>query len=144
MISRMEWTDQTRSTLRAAIDRIIPPDEFSGAWDAGVGQYIEQILRTDLRDSATAFGDGLAALDAEALALNGRAFASLDESHQDVILQAVERGDVPAPWPTPPKEFFALLVNLTAEGFYGDPANGGNRQMISWKMIGYEPRGQTP
>jgi hypothetical protein len=27
------------------------------------------------------------------------------------------------------------------EGFYGDPGNGGNRNAVSWHMIGFEVRG---
>ncbi len=33
-----------------------------------------------------------------------------------------------------------MLVRLTAEGYYGDPGNGGNREAASWQMIGYDPR----
>jgi hypothetical protein len=32
------------------------------------------------------------------------------------------------------------MVDLAAEGFYADPANGGNRDAASWRMIGYDPR----
>ena len=45
---------------------------------------------------------------------------------------------------TPPPEisaaaFFARMTDLAHEGFYADPANGGNRDRLSWKMIGYDP-----
>ena len=33
---------------------------------------------------------------------------------------------------------FARLVELAHEGFYADPGNGGNRDAVSWRMIGYE------
>ncbi len=140
----MEWTSSTRETLRAAVDRIIPSDEFSGAWDAGIGEFIQQILRTDLHDAAVGFLEGLAGLDAEAMATADKSFASLSPSQQDAILTAVQSGQVRTRWETPPREFFTLLMNLTADGFYGDPANGGNRGMVSWKMVGYQPKGQTP
>ena len=140
----MPSTDQINSTLRAAVDRIIPQDQYMGAWEAGVGQFIERILQTDLHDAATGFFEGLAGLNAEAIAWANKPFASLDSSQQDAILTAVQNGQIKTKWTTPPQEFFTLLVNLTAEGFYGDPANGGNRDMVSWNMIGYEPRGQTP
>lgn len=35
------------SVLRAAIDRIIPPDDFPGGWDAGVGKFFAQLLTTE-------------------------------------------------------------------------------------------------
>jgi gluconate 2-dehydrogenase gamma chain len=35
------------------------------------------------------------------------------------------------------RAFFARLLTLTMEGFFGDPAYGGNRNMASWKMLGF-------
>jgi hypothetical protein len=32
-------------------------------------------------------------------------------------------------------------VEHSAEGFYSDPGNGGNRDNIAWKMIGFEVTG---
>ena len=34
-------------------------------------------------------------------------------------------------------DWFRQLVELTAEGFWADPGNGGNRDARSWAMIGY-------
>jgi hypothetical protein len=31
-------------------------------------------------------------------------------------------------------------VELAHEGYYADPGNGGNRDAVSWRMIGYDPR----
>jgi gluconate 2-dehydrogenase gamma chain len=28
-------------------------------------------------------------------------------------------------------------VTLTIEGFYSDPGNGGNRDAVAWRMIGF-------
>ena len=36
--------------------------------------------------------------------------------------------------------WFAALVELTAEGFWADPGNGGNRDARSWDIIGYRHR----
>ena len=33
--------------------------------------------------------------------------------------------------------FFETLFANTIEGFFSDPAYGGNRNMASWKMVGY-------
>ena len=35
------------------------------------------------------------------------------------------------------KEFFELMLQNTMEGFFADPLYGGNRGMVSWKMIGF-------
>jgi hypothetical protein len=41
-------------------------------------------------------------------------------------------------WPIPPSRFFEMLVNTTAEGYYSEPQQGGNRGAISWVMTGFE------
>ncbi len=33
--------------------------------------------------------------------------------------------------------FFTLLRNYTMAGFFADPVQGGNRDMVGWKMIGF-------
>jgi gluconate 2-dehydrogenase gamma chain len=35
------------------------------------------------------------------------------------------------------KQFFEALLELTLEGFFSDPIYGGNRDKVSWKMIGF-------
>jgi gluconate 2-dehydrogenase gamma chain len=35
------------------------------------------------------------------------------------------------------RAFFARLLTLTMEGFFGDPIYGGNRNKVSWKMLGF-------
>src|SRR5262249_13757464 len=35
------------------------------------------------------------------------------------------------------KQFFDALLDLTMEGFFSDPIYGGNRNKVSWKMIGF-------
>jgi hypothetical protein len=144
MIAKMQWTDATRNTLRAAVDRIIPQDDFPAAWEAGAGDYIDHILSGDLQHLAAAFLDGLAALEAESQARFGETFSSLAAKEQDEILRDVETGAVKTAWKNSPAEFFRVLLELTSEGYYSDPGDGGNRGMISWRMIGFDPKGQMP
>src|SRR3712207_7688305 len=33
--------------------------------------------------------------------------------------------------------FFETLLANTIEGYFADPAYGGNRDMVSWRMIGF-------
>jgi len=35
------------------------------------------------------------------------------------------------------KAFFGRLLSLTVEGFFGDPIYGGNRDKVSWRMLGF-------
>jgi hypothetical protein len=127
-------------TLRALLNRIIPPDEDPGAWEAGVGDYLLRQLDGDLRAEVDHYRAGLEALEAEALAMAGSAFSALSPAMQDALLRRVEAGEVAHAWPVDPAQFFALAVQHAIEGYYADPANGGNRDAASWRMIGFVPR----
>ena len=35
-----------------------------------------------------------------------------------------------------PAAFFRLLRDYTMMGFYGDPRHGGNKERVSWRMLG--------
>jgi len=116
-------------TLRAVVDCLIPPDDFPGAYDAGVCNYIEQLFRTDLAEHAEFFQAGIDAIDVEALATYNAPFAVLTRDQQMSILESIESGAA---------RFFEMLVNITAEGYYSDPHQGGNRGCVSWVMTGFE------
>jgi len=125
-------------TLPAVVDCLIPPDDFPGAYEAGVCDYIEQLLNTDLAEHAEFFRAGLDAIDNEALATYNARFAVLTRDQQISILEAIESGAVKSSWPIAPTRFFEMLVNTTAEGYYSDPEQGGNRGRTSWVMTGFE------
>lgn len=128
-------------TLAAAVNRIIPPDEWPGGWEAGVGDYLYRQFERDLKDARATYQQGLDALDAEALVVFAVRFVQLDDEQQDALLYNVERGVVQTEWPFHPGGFFAMMVQHATEGFYSDPGNGGNRNQVAWEMIGFEVRG---
>jgi len=134
----MGFTPQDLAILRAAVDRILPPDDFPGAWEAGAAEYLGRQLEGDLAFMRPIVQAGLAALDAEARTRSGIDFAARSPEAQDALLRDVEKGAVRGEWPVSPEQFFALLVRTTAEGFYSDPAQGGNRDCVSWAMTGFE------
>jgi gluconate 2-dehydrogenase gamma chain len=135
----MAFTPQELAILRAAVDRILPPDELPGAWEAGAAEYLGRLLEGDLVAMRAVVQAGLAALDAEAQTQAGSGFAALSPAAQDALLRDVETGAVRGAWPVSPAQFFDILVRTTAEGFYSDPAQGGNRGRVSWTMTGFEP-----
>lgn len=134
-------TESQRVTLRALVDRIIPADDFPGGWEAGVGDYLDRQFSGDLRPLVEMYRAGLDALDEEAHAMTGGEFADLDSEAQDEVLRRVESGEVLANWSVDPVAFFRNAVEHAAEGYYGDPGNGGNRDGVSWRMIGFEVTG---
>jgi hypothetical protein len=130
------FTPEHRDTFLAAADRIVPADDFPSASQAGAEEYVLRLLAGDLRDRADEFLSGLDLLNLEAAAaFEGRSFAALSQPQQDLVLSRVESYSSAAA-----RAFFSLLVDLVTEGYYADPANGGNREAQSWKMIGYETR----
>jgi hypothetical protein len=131
------FSSQQAATLRAAIDRIIPPDDYPGGWDTGVGDYLARQFARDLAPQLGAYQSGLDQIDSTAHAGSGAIFAELTPAAQDALLAQIEagaHGDDLA-------RFFRLLVGHAMEGFYGDPGNGGNRDQVAWRMIGFEVRG---
>ena len=134
-------TETQRATLRALVDRLIPADDFPGGWDAGVGDYLDRQFGGDLSESVDLYRSGLDALEVEARAAAGVGFVALAPTAQDDVLRRVEVGDVATDWPVDPADFFRAATEHAAEGYYGDPGNGGNRDGVSWRMIGFEVTG---
>jgi len=125
-------------TLRAVVDCLIPGDDFPGAYEAGVCDYLERLLQTDLANQAEFFSVGIKAIEAEALVRFDRPFADLSPAEQTSMLAAIEVGRIETSWSIPPARFFEMLVCTTAEGYYSEPQQGGNRGAISWVMTGFE------
>ena len=125
-------------TLRALVDCLIPADDFPGASDAGVCDFLARLFGSDLSQEIDFLHTGLEAVDAEAIARFNRNFAELDHAQKVSTLQDIESGKVSTAWTISPRRFFSMLVNTTAEGYYSDPQQGGNRSAISWVMTGFE------
>lgn len=124
--------------LEALLDAIIPPDDYPGAVDAGVGDYLMRQFSGDLAALLSSYQRWLNDLEAESRAISGKSFAALDLEGRTRLLKRVERGEVKVAWSVEPALFFRQIVEHCAEGYYSDPGNGGNRDGLSWRMIGYE------
>ncbi len=133
----IELTEQQQQTLRAVLNRLIPPDDYPGAWESGVGDYLARQFEGDLSSVFEDYCTGLAALDAESVARFQQSFSKLAEQDQDRLLGLIEAGEVITTWAVAPRFFFKLLMNTTAEGFYSEPEQGGNRNAASWHMTGF-------
>lgn len=122
------------------MNRIIPQDDFPDAWEAGVGDYLRRQFERDLRSQVETYQLGLETLEEESQAFAGKGFTELDAFRQDAVLNRIETGQVELPWPVNPTEFFHMVIEHVMEGYYSDPGNGGNRDSIAWRMIGFESR----
>ena len=130
-------TETQLQTLRAAMDTLIPPDESPGAWDNGTGDYLLRQFNGDLAHLVQEYRLGLDALDREAQTVYKQPFALLEPAQRAELFTAIENGDAQTPWPVSSTAFLSLMVAHTAEGYYGDPGQGGNLHRASWDMIGY-------
>jgi gluconate 2-dehydrogenase gamma chain len=130
-------------TLRAVVDCIIPADDFPGAYEAGVCDYLMRLFETDLKREVEFFIAGLDSIELEALARFGEPFANLTSAQQVDTFESIQQGDLMTSWPISPQRFFDMLVCTTAEGFYSDPQQGGNRGAVSWVMTGFEDQANS-
>lgn len=131
-------TVHAHAILAAVLDRLIPADAWPSATQGGVLQYLERRFAEDVGIWTDLLEPGLLALQAEALVRHGTSFTDLAEIRQDALLHDVEEGQMSG-WPIPCQLFFATVMRLAMEGFYASPDSGGNRNGVSWEMIGYRP-----
>jgi gluconate 2-dehydrogenase gamma chain len=145
----------------AAVDTIIPADELSPSGsDCGCATYIDRQLASAWGGGAKMYRAGpyfkgkpeqgyqlpltpaefiiagIAAANAWSRKTYGRDFDRLDADKRIEALKAMQEGKA-AFENFNARAFFARLLTLTMEGFFGDPIYGGNRNMVSWRMLGY-------
>ena len=156
------FTAQEGATIEAFVDRLIPSDDLSpGGKDCGCAVYIDRQLagpygRNEGWYMSGPFQDGtkqqgpqspvtpaehyrkaLAALDAACRAKFGnRAFVALSDAQKDDAIKGLEDGSLKLGG-VDSQNFFELILTDTQTGFLADPIYGGNRDLVSWKMIGF-------
>ncbi|WP_436789673.1 GMC family oxidoreductase N-terminal domain-containing protein [Yinghuangia sp. YIM S10712] len=113
--------------FRAVVDRVIPPDEWPGGWEGGVGDYLRAEWDADLAWCHEPL-ERLAAALADACA-DGADFADRDTVEQDRLLAAA------AADPAVGEAVFAA-VRVATEGFYG---RDGVHPPAGWAMLGFDP-----
>ena len=119
-------------------DQIIPADQDPGASWAGVVNYIDRQLCGPYQHLQKTYRQGLAHLNQTCQRVHGKPFADLAAERQLDMLQRLEAGQVDADiWRDPSgTQFFEMVVDHTMQGYYGDPRHGGNRDAVSWQMLG--------
>jgi len=152
------------ATVEAIVDRLIPGDHLSpGGKDCGCAVYIDRQLAGSFGQASRLYtkgpfmpglstqgyqGDltpagryrlGLAALNDYASATYKKDFRGLTPQQQDELLAGLDGGKIKLALKPgfSTKEFFEMVLQNTMEGFFADPLYGGNKNMASWKMIGF-------
>jgi gluconate 2-dehydrogenase gamma chain len=123
--------------LDAIVARLIPTDANGpGATEARAVHYIDRALGGALASSRQAYTAGLAALDRHARSSRGKPFTELSTADQDAVLGDVETGAATG-FTGSSAAFFALVLNHTQQGTFGDPYYGGNANFVGWDLLGY-------
>ena len=146
--------------IEAAVARLIPADDkwpgaleadvpnymdkqLAGAWGAGERLYRSGPWKEGLPTQgyqlpftpAELFRAAIRGIRAQ-LSTKGTPFEMMAPAQQDAYLKSLETTDFDLDG-VPSKVFFSSLWQMTQEGFFSDPVYGGNKDMVSWKMIGF-------
>ena len=115
--------------IEAVAAQIIPTDDAPGAREAGVVYFIDRALGTFFSQLASDYRAQLITFQAEYRERfpATRSFASLTSEQQIEHLKTIDH--------TP---FFTTTHLLTLLGMFTLPTYGGNRDLVGWKLIGFE------
>lgn len=156
------FTGEEWAFLQAACARLIPADENGpGAVELGVPEFIDREMDGAFGHAANwymqgpfasalpelgyqspltpraVYRAGIAAVDAHCRRTFGnKSFSELAVTQQDAVLTDLEKGALDFE-NVSGKAFFGFLLQNTKEGYLADPIHGGNKNMGSWKMIGF-------
>lgn len=148
--------------IEAAVDVFIPKDDVGpGGVEAGVVYYIDQYLAgafgvgsgTNLQGpflpgSATqGYQLPFTPQQIYRIAIRevdiycrdtfvDKPFPALSHDDRNGVLKRMQQGAISLPT-VPARTFLLALYNNTMEGYFADPAYGGNRDKATWRMLGF-------
>lgn len=153
------FNDAEARTVEALAERLIPADELGpGAAEAGAVTYIDRALAGFSRDLQPVYKLGLRELDRWCRERHGGSFTQLDDVHRDEVLVRwlgpPERpaddgsradlrspgelaGSGESPGSSRISRLLAVVREHAVEGFFCDPAYGGNRDAIGWRLVNF-------
>jgi gluconate 2-dehydrogenase gamma chain len=118
--------------LAALAEQIFPSDPGSpGAREAGVIHFIDRALGSFAADQAGPVRGALAEINRLAAERHpdGGRFGALDAARQEALMPAVAA--LPA---------FTPVRTLVVWGMFANPSYGGNRDLVGWKLLGFDDR----
>jgi gluconate 2-dehydrogenase gamma chain len=117
------------AALEAWCDGLIPPDQDAGGADARVPRFIDLQLTRKYRKLLPKYREALAAFAAWR--------AQSPDAPVESLLGKMEKGEAPKDlFPGGGKDAFEMVLTHAMQGYYGSPRHGGNRDYVSWKMLG--------
>ncbi len=124
--------------LQALADTVIPADNWPGAVEAGVCNFILNLLEHEENWRVSAYRNGLLALDRLAHSVNSSPFHTLTLQQKTELLEMVETRSAEAQRAGVDLDWLRVVFRHCAEGYYADSGNGGNIDNKSWEMVGFK------
>jgi gluconate 2-dehydrogenase gamma chain len=140
-ISQWRYLNKEEITLLDAIvEQIIPTDDFPGGIWANVSNFIDKQLNSYYSDHQATYREGLDAFEQTVIQMKGKKFEDLPFAEQTTILEKMEAGEFSGDYWTSHSaaDFFNMVRQHALQGFYGSPLHGGNREYISYRMLGLD------
>jgi gluconate 2-dehydrogenase gamma chain len=140
-ISRWRYLNEEEIILLDAIvEQIIPTDDFPGGKWANVSNFIDKQLDTYYMKHQLAYREGLDAFENIVVQMKGKKFEEIPFMEQTAVLETMEAGEFSEGYwkDHSAAEFFDMLRQHSLQGFYGSPGHGGNREYISYRMLGLD------
>jgi gluconate 2-dehydrogenase gamma chain len=134
------FTNDEASLIDAIAEQIIPSDEWPGGRESGVTNFIDIQLTGPYQRFRSAYRKGIAAIQESCNSLYKKKFEELAWKEQTAFLETMESGQMKGDkWSAGfDKTFFELVRDHSMQAYYGSPIHGGNRNKISYKMIGLD------
>ena len=132
------FTESEARLLIPICEQIIPRDDTPGATDAGVIFYIDRQLASVFIRHQQTYRLGLESFHKTCLQVYKTPFDQLAFDRQTEALHLIESNKAPKElWGNRSQSaFFNLVLEHTRQGFYGSPRHGGNRDYVSYRMLG--------
>jgi gluconate 2-dehydrogenase gamma chain len=137
-IAQLEFLDEVEAaTLDAMTARIFPGSaDDPGAHEADVVAYIDRSLLEYDINLQNLYRRGIAALNRHCTARFGRPFADLTVARQLGLLTQLDQA-LAEDGSDLLGNLFGVVREHTLEGLFSDPAYGGNRDKVGWRLIGF-------
>jgi gluconate 2-dehydrogenase gamma chain len=160
-----QWTlpGNLRAIVGCLAECIFPAtDDYPGAIEIGVAEYIENQLADAWGEGAGLYLDGpfvtsadsghgwqepfnprglyvygLTALDEYCVNTYRQSFTQLDKTQQNRVVMLLEKDDLDTFTDVSAAIFFAAFYECVLEGLFADPLYGGNKRMLGWRWIRY-------
>lgn len=154
--SSAEW-----AFILAATDRLIPADDHGpGALETNVPVFIDMQMLGDFGKAADwymqppflpakpemgyqspltpaqTYRKGIKATEEYCNETYNNSFSDLSNDEKDAVLGQLQAEEIEFS-ELSSAQFFSFLLQNTKEGFFADPIHGGNKNLASWKMIGF-------